>query len=1229
VFQCLMVVLIALTKAKPTSFGIHLKDVLATTEIKERKLKYAWDRYGLCEGDCEIDEQCADGLRCFQRSLGGPMPPGCNGAIGKDVGSLSDLWENLKDAPDFCYDPKFDDFMEPGDYDPNFATTAAREIGLRLYFGAHVMSCYFGAAECVADKLLTCDINNMVTRARCDDDSMDEVTFELENHPHLALTVDYFQIDDTKIEYKPIDDTTTFTVPPLAVIEATVNKTSSRITDQVTTRAGAASELAMTMTTGVSQSDSKGIVPLDVELFRKDPDGVFYRYSCRHLVPYHQNPDAWAYFSCDSLDVDTRWYRQQCNAVGESVTFRVGSENNMYIDSFKVDIDGTGTNLDFFCVPDEWSAVGNTKNDTDCGCSGASSKWGHLSLSSRPDSYPVVTVSSDSSCSATEGLVSAASHRYTISVTTCPGSYANYVVLGVQAKGSNGNTVSSRIGSAQNGPSLAGYGGKTSFGIGHEDIGTLISIGFLPEDNDQNWPTNFCLKEIEWMDNVDGTSVILGEEQLGRGVFLVKDSPDLSKITPSPIEVSQSDLGWQQALFDLCEGDCNYDGECRGKLVCHQNQVPPGCSGTPPGGLPTDWDYCGLPTADDVSVPFQESTAKQGLYLPSTPYLFEVNLIESHHRTMIDVTVQICDFNEAFALKDDSTLTVSVAGRNVDGEFETTEALSLSTGSEFLTGSLRTYALNVPVQFSEVTVLSFAHNSDADVMCIDMVEVNGQSAYLSNTILSSSTSYCEGIMEECPTTLFAVISWPICNIELLSQRVEVDVVSTTESSAASMTCSNPNKLFEASCDIEEERAVTTTITETLEVSKADWSENSHSTFTESSNTKFTENSDEKSDGGSTGTSSETSGTETKGFSFSATASAEFGAGALFASATTSFSATAEVSGSLEEGWTEGSSSESSWSSSSSSTSGSEDTSTSGSEGTTGSGSEGTTTNSDETSTEKSETVACSGTASVPPLHSLTYSVTMSNAVIEYKTFSTLRFTKCSSSFVGDSDENTYLYLYNVPGSVVTSTGKSCSVEFGLAEYTAAAMDCADAAKMKAVEMADYVPVCHPTTPSKWEPCQCAFGDSRTEATCSCVDVVSGLPLDGANFAAAVVDTSPSSLYDHYSDWCEVHCPNSGYPGLPTGAPAEVPDDASAHTESAKVVAETECVGGECLVKEPVDGVDWKLLNMLLNVAMAVLFAVFTSFVAVTVYVVMKMCPRGQGSKYKPVASVDASDVDFA
>jgi len=45
---------------------------------------------GLCEGDCDSDDHCAAGLKCFQRS-GFTRVPGCSGAGEKDAG--------------YCYDP--------------------------------------------------------------------------------------------------------------------------------------------------------------------------------------------------------------------------------------------------------------------------------------------------------------------------------------------------------------------------------------------------------------------------------------------------------------------------------------------------------------------------------------------------------------------------------------------------------------------------------------------------------------------------------------------------------------------------------------------------------------------------------------------------------------------------------------------------------------------------------------------------------------------------------------------------------------------------------------------------------------------------------------------------------------------------------------------------------------------------------------------------------------------
>lgn len=53
---------------------------------------------GLCQGDCDDDDQCQEGLRCFIREPGGPNPPGCAGSP-INTGGTAD------NGNDFCYDP--------------------------------------------------------------------------------------------------------------------------------------------------------------------------------------------------------------------------------------------------------------------------------------------------------------------------------------------------------------------------------------------------------------------------------------------------------------------------------------------------------------------------------------------------------------------------------------------------------------------------------------------------------------------------------------------------------------------------------------------------------------------------------------------------------------------------------------------------------------------------------------------------------------------------------------------------------------------------------------------------------------------------------------------------------------------------------------------------------------------------------------------------------------------
>jgi len=253
---------------------------------------------------------------------------------------------------------------------------------------------------------------------------------------------------------------------------------------------------------------------------------------------------------------------------------------------------------------------------------------------------------------------------------------------------------------------------------------------------------------------------------------------------------------------------------------------------------------------------------------------------------------------------------------------------------------------------------------------------------------------------------------------------------------------------------------------------------------------------------------------------------------------------------------------------------------------------------------------------------------MANAVVDYVIYSDLRFTKCASSFQNASDDDLYIYLYDVPGAAKTTEGQSCSIEFGAAEYTGSSMACNEAAKMMSFEFGTYAPICNENTPEQWEQCQCGYGDYRTEATCVCVDVDSGVPLEDGEIA--VIDTSDSSQYSHYSEWCEDHCPNNYYPGLVSNAVS------SAHSEEvvSGAVVVTKCVGEACSRSDPANkvppnAVDWSVLNTLIYTALVTLCAVSATLCAVctasVAYILRKIWPRN--GKYQSVAVTDASDTE--
>merc|ERR1719412_1489961 len=62
-------------------------------------------------------------------------------------------------------------------------------------------------------------------------------------------------------------------------------------------------------------------------------------------------------------------------------------------------------------------------------------------------------------------------------------------------------------------------------------------------------------------------------------------------------------FGWtatpDEIPLENCQGDCDYNSDCRDGLVCYEDKVPPGCTGELfwEAASPTHYgDYCGYPT---------------------------------------------------------------------------------------------------------------------------------------------------------------------------------------------------------------------------------------------------------------------------------------------------------------------------------------------------------------------------------------------------------------------------------------------------------------------------------------------------------------------------------------------------------------------------------------------------------------------------------------------------------
>ena len=213
--------------------------------------------------------------------------------------------------------------------------------------------CLFKTTETVEDYTFFCDLNNMVTTSRCDDDGMGDISIEMENPSiYYDLHIESFYIGAVNMDIATFTNgsNATFVLKPEAVAVVHVNSSSMTISDLVI-REGAADGLQdFVMETGIAYSDSAGVTRLDVELLLTDPTDVTYLYQCHHLVPFNDGTDV-TYYSCDMDSTGgSTWHRLACPNSTESWTLRTDSLEEIAVESVS-----SGVAVESFCIPGNWT----------------------------------------------------------------------------------------------------------------------------------------------------------------------------------------------------------------------------------------------------------------------------------------------------------------------------------------------------------------------------------------------------------------------------------------------------------------------------------------------------------------------------------------------------------------------------------------------------------------------------------------------------------------------------------------------------------------------------------------------------------------------------------------------------------------------------------------------------------------------------------------------------------
>merc|ERR1719216_390967 len=332
-----------------------------------------------------------------------------------------------------------------------------------------------------------------------------------------------------------------------------------------------------------------------------------------------------------------------------------------------------------------------------------------------------------------------------------------------------------------------------------------------------------------------------------------------------------------------------------------------------------------------------------------------------------------------------------------------------------------------------------------------------------------------GINED-STSLFGVIKYPVCHMEIINVRFDLEATmehsENVDETITGLECINNNRLISSTCSIEQsfEKGETKSIqisTENAVTSDVSWSKATTVGSSEQFNAQL-----------------ETGYTGSDSIPFQALAT--FGT-------------------------------ELQWSRSTENTLGG----TSGSSTTNG--------KSETFETSKTVSIGCSAEIAVPASHSVGYSLQFQSTNDSVRILMDMRLTLCSAYLPGVKANDTFRIQRDIPSYVSVSRATLCSVEFEPAEYIPNKMSCAEEADLawSLLPSSPFIPKCQSENPALYDGCQCDSGvaNQHSRTQCYCSDKFGDM-IDGRT---AYVDDRGDNLEDR-ARVCveELKCENTEY-----------------------------------------------------------------------------------------------------